>query len=103
MNITIQISDETYKSLLSAGNTRVPGTIALSSPTEGNFNAWGTRRPHPDQRMYIKLPHGRASVGQDDIRLSLCVRLGESLPQSPGATIVSESVRAGAFIERSLS
>ncbi len=102
MNITIQISDEVYKSLLS-GSARVPGTIALISPTEGNFNAWRPRSPHTDPRMYIRLPHGRASIGQNNVRLSLCVDLCESLAQSPGATLVSESVRASAFVERSLS
>lgn len=36
MNVTVQISDEVYKSLVAGGN-RVKGTIALVSPNEGQL------------------------------------------------------------------
>ena len=98
MNITIQLSDEVYKSLVASGN-RVKGTIALVNPKEGNFNAWRTNNGKREIRRYIKLPHGRASVGMENVRLHLCIDREEA-DVMPSTTIVSESAQASAFIDQ---
>ena len=69
MNINLQISDSVYKALL-AGSNRIQGSIGLVSPTEGNFNA---HRKSTDKRMtrFIKLAHGRASVTEERVSLTL--------------------------------
>ena len=69
MNINLQISDSVYKALLAGGN-RIQGSIGLVSPTEGNFNA---HRKSTDKRMtrFIKLAHGRASVTEERVSLTL--------------------------------
>ena len=70
MEIKLQLSDSVYKALL-AGQNRIQGSIGLVSPTEGNFNAH-RRSPseRPDTR-YIKLAHGRASVTEERVSLTL--------------------------------
>ena len=70
MEIKLQLSDSVYKALL-AGQNRIQGSIGLVSPTEGNFNAH-RRQPseRPDTR-YIKLAHGRASVTEERVSLTL--------------------------------
>ena len=70
MEIKLQLSDSVYKALLAGGN-RIQGSIGLVSPTEGNFNAH-RRSPseRPDTR-YIKLAHGRASVTEERVSLTL--------------------------------
>ena len=67
MEIKIQLADSVYKKLVS-GNARVRGTIGLVSPTEGNFNAHRPYQPKPGTK-YVKLPHGRVSVGQENVRM----------------------------------
>ena len=70
MEVKIQISDSVYKALLAGGN-RIQGSIGLVSPTEGNFNA---HRKSTDKRMtrFInKLAHGRASVTEERVSLTL--------------------------------
>ena len=69
MEVKIQISDSVYKALLAGGN-RIQGSIGLVSPTEGNFNA---HRKSTDRRMtrFIKLAHGRASVTEERVSLTL--------------------------------
>ena len=98
MFVQVQISDEVYKSLVTGGN-RVKGTIALVSPNEGNFNAWKTHKQEHEIRRYIKLPHGRASVGMENIRLTLRIDREET-DVMPSAVIVSESAKASAFVDR---
>lgn len=98
MNINVQISDEVYKMLVAGGN-RVKGTIALVNPNEGNFNAWKTHKQEREIRRFIKLPHGRASVGVENVRLHLCIDREET-DVMPAAVIISESAKASAFIDR---
>ena len=98
MNVTVQISDEVYKSLVAGGN-RVKGTIALVSPNEGNFNAWRTSNGKREIRRYIKLPHGRASVGMENVRLHLCIDREET-DVVPATVLVSESAQASEFVGR---
>lgn len=100
MNIKVQIADEVYKSLVAGGN-RVKGTIALVSPNEGNFNAWKTHKQEREIRRFIKLPHGRASVGVENVRLHLCIDREET-DVMPAAVIVSESAQASVFVDREI-
>lgn len=96
MNIELQISDEVYKNLLSKGS-RVSGTIALVSPKEGNFNAWKSHQDKREVRKFIKLPHGRASIGKENVRLTLRIDRTET-DVMPDYVIASESQEASDFV-----
>ena len=96
MEIKLQISDNVYKALL-AGSKRIQGSIGLVSPTEGNFNAH--RRSDyvkPDTR-YIKLAHGRASVTDERVSLTLRIDRRET-DVVPYEVIDVESQEASDFI-----
>ena len=96
MNVTIQLSDAAYASLLN-GTKRLQGTIFLVNPTEGNFHEHNkTWRPKPGTQ-YMRLPHGRISVTDDDVRMHLCIRRDEHV--DPPQTILGESIDASAFVE----
>ena len=69
MEIKIQISDAVYAQLLN-GSTRIKGSIGLVNSKEGNFNAY-LKRPVKKLTQYLKLPHGRVSVSETDIRLAI--------------------------------
>ena len=96
MNINIQISDAVYASLLN-GTKRIQGTIALVSPTEGNFNAHNkTWRPKPGTQ-YMRLPHGKITVSEDNVRMHLYISKDEMV-DAPQA-ILGESIDASNFVE----
>lgn len=96
MYVTIQMSDATYASLLN-GNKRIQGSIGLVSPTEGNFNAHNkTWRPKPGTQ-YMRLPHGKISVTDDNVRMYLCIAREERV-DAPQA-ILGESIDASNFVE----
>ncbi|CCZ47191.1 putative uncharacterized protein [Bacteroides sp. CAG:661] len=88
MNVKIQISDEAYKALMN-GNGRLEGSLGLVSPTEGNFNAYRRNASKPGNK-YIKLPHGRASVGDSHVRLTLRIALDEA-DITPADVLIDES------------
>ena len=88
MTINLQISDTVYRRLL-AGHGRIQGTIGLVSPTEGNFNEHVRQAPAPGTK-YIKLRHGRASVGGERVRLV------------PSDAITDESRQASDFVDSAL-
>ena len=96
MIVKIQISDSVYTQLLN-GKKRIQGTLALANPTEGNFNEhrrdW---RPKPGTR-YMRLPHGRVTVNEEQVRMNLHIRRDESI--IPARAIVAESSIASEFIE----
>lgn len=94
MEVRIQISDAVYASLL-GGTKRVQGTIGLVSPTEGNFNAH-VKKNASGQRTYLKLPHGKVSMNENDIRMYLKIAYAE--PVVPTCTIEAESALACSFI-----
>ena len=96
MEIKIQLADSVYKKLVS-GNSRIRGSIGLINPTEGNFNEHRDPRPKPGTK-YIKLPHGRVSVGQEKVRMTLCVGLMEA-NIVPAQVIVDESCQASDFVD----
>ena len=96
MNVTIQISDATYAKLLN-GTSRIQGTLALVNPTEGNFDAHNkTWRPKPGTQ-YMRLPHGKVSVSDDNVRMNLYIRRDEMV-DAPQA-ILGESIDASNFVE----
>ena len=97
MNVRIQLSDEAYKALMN-GNGRLEGSLGLVSPTEGNFNAYRRSASRPGSK-YIKLPHGRASVGDSHVRLTLRIALDEA-DITPADVLIDESRQASDFVDR---
>ena len=97
MTIKLQLPDAVYASLLK-GNARVQGTIALVSPREGNFNVHSRKR-NPSAREYRKLPHGRVSMNEESVRLTLNINLDERGIR-PSDVIVYESAAASNFVEK---
>ena len=95
MYIKIQISDATYASLLN-GTSRIQGSIGLVNPTEGNFNAHRRWRAKPGTQ-YMKLPHGRISVTDEDVRMNLRISRNEMV-DAPQA-ILDEGIEARNFVE----
>ena len=96
MNVTIQISDATYAKLLN-GTKRIQGTLALVNPTEGNFNAHNkTWRPKPGTQ-FMRLPHGKVSVSDDNVRMNLYISRDERVDASQA--ILGESIDASNFVE----
>lgn len=102
MELTIQLSDKIYERLLSTG-TRVQGTIGLTSPHAGNFNE---HVRHTDAcgdvcSRYIRLRHGRATVSEKRVCLSLRINLDES-DIIPSEAIETESRQASDFVDEVL-
>ena len=96
MTVNIQISDAVYASLLN-GTKRIQGTLALVNPTEGNFHEHRkTWRQKPGTK-YMRLPHGRISVSDDNVRMHLCISRDEMV-DAPQA-ILGESIDASNFVE----
>ena len=95
MNVNIQINDADYASLLN-GSSRIQGSIGLVSPTEGNFNAHRRTRTKPGTQ-YMRLPHGKVSVSDDNLRMHLCISR-EEMVDAPQA-ILGESIDASNFVE----
>ena len=96
MNITIQINDATYASLLN-GKSRIQGSIGLVSPTEGNFNEHKRYRSKPGTQ-YMRLPHGRVSVNDERVRLTLHISADEA-NIIPSQIILGESEQASDFVD----
>ena len=95
MNVMIQINDVDYASLLN-GSSRIQGSIGLVSPTEGNFNAHQRTRSKPGTQ-YMRLPHGKVSVSDDNVRMHLCISRDEMIV--PAQAILGESIDASNFVE----
>ena len=96
MEVRIQINDATYAKLLN-GTKRIQGTLALASPTEGNFNEHHrTLRPKPGTQ-FMRLPHGKISVSNDNVRMHLLISREECI-DAPQA-ILGESIDASNFVE----
>ena len=100
MYIKIQISDELYKTLMSSGK-RKRGSIALVSPKEGNFNAFVTHDEQRKVKQFIKLPHGKASIDEEHVRLHLCINRQE-YDVEPGNAIYNEGMQASDFVLKQL-
>ena len=102
MNVNIQIDDEIYAAMLQS-KTRVEGSLGLVSPTEGNFNAYRRSSKPRGYTQVLKLPHGRATLSEEEARLYLRadrVQLGDALA---GSVILVESMRGSEFLHELLS
>ena len=96
MNVTIQLNDATYSSLLN-GTKRIQGTLFLVNPNEGNFHEHQrTWRPKPGTK-YMKLPHGRITVSDENVRMQLHIKRDESIV--PARAIEAESGMASSFVD----
>jgi hypothetical protein len=96
MEVRIQVSDSVYAQLLN-GNKRIQGTLALANPLEGNFHEHQrTWRPKPGTQ-YMRLPHGKISVTDEDVRMHLRINRDEMV-DAPQA-ILGESIDASNFVE----
>ena len=81
------------------GTRRLRGSIGLLSPTEGTFNLHAeTGR---SVRDYRKLPHGRVSMNDESVRLTLNINLDERGIR-PSDVIIYESAAASNFVEQTL-
>ena len=99
MIIQLQLSDKAYERLLASGS-RLQGTIGLVNPNEGNFNEHVRHTSNGNgSNKYIKLPHGRASVGDNHVRLTLRIALDEA-DIVPADAIMDESRQASDFVDR---
>ncbi len=97
MTVNIQISDAVYASLLN-GTKRIQGTLALVNPTEGNFHEHRkTWRPQPGTR-YMRLPHGRVTVTDENVRMRINISVDEA-NIVPSQIILDESERASDFVD----
>ena len=95
MIVNIQISDRAYAQLLN-GTKRLQGTLALATPTEGNFHEHNkTWRQKPGTK-YMKLPHGRITVCDDNVRMNLHIKRDESIV--PSRAIEAECDIASSFV-----
>ena len=98
MIIQLQLSDKTYERLLASGS-RLQGTIGLVNPNEGNFNEHVRHTSNGNgSNKYIKLPHGRASVGPKRVRLALNIALDET-GITPADILMDESRQASDFVD----
>lgn len=100
MTIKIQLSDNVYKTLLAGGN-RIQGSIGLVNPTEGNFNAHRRSEYVKPETKYIKLGHGRASVSEKRVSLTLRIDRKET-GVVPYEVIDIESGQASDFVYSNL-
>lgn len=92
----IQISDTVYAQLLN-GSTRIKGSIGLVNPQTGNFNAYRRRICSEPDTRYLKLPHGRITVTDENVRMHLLIKRDECI--IPAQTINEESSLASNFVE----
>ena len=74
------------------------GTIGLISPLEGNFNEHN-KGACPASAKFIRLPHGRASVGEKQVRLTLRIDVDET-DIVPADVLLDESRQASDFVDR---
>ena len=95
MEVKIQISDAVYAQLLN-GTKRMRGTIGLVNPTEGNFSEHRRWEPKPGTQ-YMRLPHGKVSVCDGNVRMNLRIASDEMV-DAPQA-ILGESIDASNFVE----
>ncbi len=96
MEIKLQLSDNVYKALVASGN-RIKGSIGLVNPEEGNFNAHRRSDYVRPETKYIKLAHGRASITEERVNLTLRIDRKEC-DVVPYEVIDNESCQASDFV-----
>lgn len=97
MKITLHISDADYRDLVQAGR-RMRGSIGLINPTEGTFNRHHNEgRPRAKNYRFCKLTHGRVSVTDERVRMTLDIDRSEA-EICPAGAIEEESQLASYFV-----
>ena len=94
MEVKIQIPDGAYAKLLNSP-CRMRGSIALISPTLVTFNPHRNTPKQP--RQFMRLPHGRVSISNRDVRMNLCIERQEAVLAAKA--ICQESRLASSFID----
>ncbi len=96
MTIKIQLSDAVYKALLT-GQNRIQGSIGLVNTKEGNFNVHHRKAYVRPDMKFIQLPHGRASVTDERVSLTLHIDRHET-DIVPHVAIDIEAQEASDFV-----
>ena len=97
MEITLHINDADYRNLVQAGR-RMRGSIGLINPTEGTFNRHhNERKPQAPGYRFCKLTHGRVSVTDERVRMTLNIDRSEA-EICPADAIDEESRLASYFV-----
>lgn len=98
MKIQIHISDADYRDLISTGR-RLQGTIGLINTEEATFNRHHlcSGRPQAPGYRFRKLAHGRVSVTDERVRLTLSIDRSEA-DLLPADAIDEESQLASYFV-----
>ncbi|MDO4160955.1 MAG: hypothetical protein Q4D41_10900 [Prevotellaceae bacterium] len=96
--VTLILEDETYNCMLNEG-IRIQGTIGLVNSKVCDFSEHAKRKNRGIKRVSYALPHGKVSVGEENIRLSLYIKL-KNLDTVPSDIIYDESSEAGDFVAR---
>ena len=73
------------------GTKRMRGTIGLVNPTEGNFSEHRRWEPKPGTQ-YMRLPHGRVSVSDNNVRMNLFILRDEAQQMRHRQGVVNGSV-----------
>lgn len=78
MKLTLNISDADYRDLIAKGR-RMRGSIGLINTTEATFNRHHTGgRAHARDYRFQKLAHGRVSITDERVRLTLNIDRSET-------------------------
>lgn len=97
MEIRLHLSDADYRDLI-AGNRRMRGSIGVINTKEATFNRHhGADSARPSGYRYCKLTHGRVSVSDDRVRMSLSIDRKEA-DLCPSEAIEAESQLASYFV-----
>ena len=96
MIINVHISEEAYIRMLETGR-RLEGSLGIVGKHEGTFTAY-VRRGNRERSKYIRLPHGRASVSDKKVKLTMSIDLDEA-DIIPSLTLMNESRVASDFVE----
>ena len=97
MTIKLHLSEEAYIRMLETGR-RLEGSLGIVGRHEAAFTPYN-RRPKSERSKYIRLPHGRATVSDQKVRLSMTIDLDEA-DIIPALALMDESREAGNFVER---
>ena len=92
--LKLQLTEQLYEALKNR-NGRLEGSIGLINDWEANFNAYKRYRCRKRVKS-MALPHGKASITDELMKLSLRIKLTET-EVKPTDTMVKESRIAGDF------
>lgn len=99
MTIRLHISEDAYLHMLETGR-RLEGSLGLTGHHEAAFTRY-LRKPRDSRSKYIRLPHGRATVNDKRVSLTMSIDLDEA-DIIPSLAITDESREASNFVENYL-